>query len=104
MASSPSSKLSELQRLVLHSFFEREKAFYLTGGAALAGYHLGHRETSDLDLFTPEASAFERARHVLAAVAEALDARFQIVQDAPGYLRAVLTRNDEALVVDLVRE
>ncbi len=42
MASSPDSPLTPLQRDVLRAFFGREHDFYLTGGAALAGYHLGH--------------------------------------------------------------
>lgn len=45
-------KLSALQRDFLQAFFARESRFFLTGGAALAGFHLGHRETHDLDLFT----------------------------------------------------
>jgi len=43
MASSPDSKLSPLQVAVIAAFFEREHDFFLTGGAALAGFHLGHR-------------------------------------------------------------
>jgi predicted nucleotidyltransferase component of viral defense system len=106
MDSSRGSKLTELQRLVLRSFFEREHSFYLTGGAALAGYHLGHRETDDLDLFTLDPSAFERARHVLADVASSIGAKLEIVQNAPGYVRATLAASQtaDALVVDLVRE
>lgn len=105
MASSQASSysLSELQRDVLRAFFARENRFYLTGGAALAGYHLHHRETTDLDLFTPDAAAFERARHVLADVAESIGARLEVVQDAPGFVRAVITKQS-ALVVDLVRD
>jgi hypothetical protein len=37
---------------LLFSFFERERGFFLTGGAALAGFYLHHRETTDLDFFT----------------------------------------------------
>jgi nucleotidyltransferase AbiEii toxin of type IV toxin-antitoxin system len=97
-------RLSELQKLVLEAFFARESSFYLTGGAALAGYHLGHRHTTDLDLFTLDAKAFERARHVLHEVTEALGASVELVQDAPGFVRAVITSDRDALVVDLVRE
>ena len=77
MASSPhkASKLSQIQKDVLVAFFAREHGFYLTGGAALAGYHLGHRETSDLELFTSDAAAFERARHVLRMLQEVSAAR-----------------------------
>jgi hypothetical protein len=45
----PSSKLTKLQTEVLGAFFSREQRLYLTGGGALAGYHLGHRETHDLE-------------------------------------------------------
>ena len=46
------SKLTALQKDFLNAFFGHEDRFFLTGGAALAGFHLGHRETHDLDLFT----------------------------------------------------
>ncbi len=47
-------ELSALQQDFLRAFFQREDRFFLTGGAALVGFHLGHRETHDLDLFTLE--------------------------------------------------
>lgn len=72
MASSVPSKLTALQRDVLDAFFQRERGFFLTGGAALAGFHLGHRTTDDLDLFTSQGAAFERGRFVLTDVAAAL--------------------------------
>jgi hypothetical protein len=99
-----SSKLTQLQRDVLEAFFAREQGFFLTGGAALAGYHLGHRETLDLDLFTTDPEAFERSRHVLADLASALGAQLVVRQDAPGFRRIVLMRGEEGLVVDLVIE
>jgi hypothetical protein len=102
MASSPDNPLTPLQREVLRGFFAREHDFYLTGGAALAGYHLGHRTTDDLDLFTPDAAAFERGRFVLESVAVGLGASFEVRQDAPLFRRFVLTRSDGGLVVDLV--
>jgi predicted nucleotidyltransferase component of viral defense system len=105
MASLPASKtLTDLQQKVLRAFFARESGFFLTGGAALAGFHLGHRTTTDLDLFTLDDAAFERGRHVLGDLAAALDARLEVSQDAPGFLRVVLSTAEEGLVVDLVRE
>ena len=41
-----------MQKEALSAFFEREREFFLTGGAALVGFHLRHRTTTDLDLFT----------------------------------------------------
>jgi predicted nucleotidyltransferase component of viral defense system len=104
MASSAHSKLTELQREVLDAFFQRERGFFLTGGAALAGFHLGHRTTDDLDLFTVQQAAFERSRFVLADVAAAVGAVLEVRQDAPGFRRVVLSRGDEGLVVDLVKD
>jgi len=48
----PASQLSPLQEEILRFFFQREDRFFLTGGAALAGFHLKHRRTADLDFFT----------------------------------------------------
>jgi hypothetical protein len=83
MASSPANALTALQRDVLRAFFAREHAFYLTGGAALVGFHLAHRTTDDLDLFTDDPGAFERGRRVLEAVASELGATVEVRQEAP---------------------
>lgn len=104
MGSSGPSKLTAFQREVLDAFFQRERGFFLTGGAALAGFHLGHRTTEDLDLFTLQQAAFERSRFVLADVAAAVGAVLEVRQDAPGFKRVVLRRRDEGLVVDLVKD
>ncbi len=94
--------LTKLQWMVLEAFFEREGAFFLTGGAALVGFHLGHRTTKDLDLFTHDVEAFERGVPTLRDVARALGLNAEIRQDAPGFKRVVLSSADDALVVDLV--
>src|SRR3954468_18472793 len=104
MASSAPSKLTAFQREVLDAFFQRERGFFLTGGAALAGFHLGHRTTDDLDLFTLQQAAFERSRFILGDVAAAVGAVLDVRQDAPGFKRVVLSRGDEGLVVDLVKD
>lgn len=104
MASFAHSKLTAIQGEVLDAFFQRERGFFLTGGAALAGFHLGHRMTDDLDLFTRQDLAFERGRYVLADVAAAIGGELQVRQDAPGFKRLVLTRRDEGLVIDLVKD
>jgi hypothetical protein len=45
------SHLSSLQARILHILAGQQPPWTLTGGAALVGFHLGHRETRDLDLF-----------------------------------------------------
>lgn len=104
MASSPPSRLSPLQAEVLTEFFRRERGFFLTGGGALAAFHLGHRTTDDLDLFTVDGEAFERGRFVLQDIATAMSGRLTIRQEAPGFLRAVMERGGDAVVIDLVRD
>lgn len=99
---SSASRLTALQRAVLAEFFARERGFFLTGGGALVGYHLHHRETLDLDLFTTEATAYERSAFVLADVARALGATLVIRQEAPGFRRIVLERANDGVVVDTV--
>jgi hypothetical protein len=97
-------RLTPLQREVLTAFFKHERRFFLTGGAALAGFYLGHRTTDDLDLFTHEKEAFEVGGYVLQAVADELGGRVVVRQDAPGFRRYVVSRGEEAVVVDLVWE
>ena len=57
--------LTPHQNDLVNAFFRHGKGFFLTGGAALAGFHLHGRETSDLDLFTAEPKPFERGSHAL---------------------------------------
>lgn len=104
MASSPRSRLSPLQTQVLRELVRREPGFFLTGGGALAGFHLGHRTTDDLELFTSDDAAFERGKFVLQDIASAMSGHLAIRQEAPGFLRAVLDRGGDAVVIDLVRD
>jgi hypothetical protein len=98
------SRLTPLQRELLDSFFGVERGFFLTGGGALAGWHLCHRQTSDLDLFTLDDAAMERARHVVSALASRIGAKLLITQDAPDFRRVTIERGNDGVVVDLVRE
>ncbi len=99
----PSSRLTRLQTEVLAAFFQREQRFYLTGGGALAGYHLGHRETQDLDLFTL-LPVMDDGLRSLGEAARELGASLQAVRTAPEFRRLLLSRAEEAVVVDLVIE
>lgn len=97
------SRLSAFQLEVLDAFFRRADGFFLTGGAALAGFHLGHRETQDLDLFTDEDRLDEGAA-VLRAVADELGASIESLRTAPDFRRFLLRRPGDAVVVDLARD
>lgn len=103
MDSSPHSTLEPLQRELLEGFFRREQGFFLTGGAALAGFHLGHRKTRDLDLFTIEAD-LEQGVATLREVAEELGASLESLRTSPGFQRFLVRRVGQSAVVDLVFE
>jgi hypothetical protein len=97
------SKLGPLQHKFLEVFFSREKHFFLTGGGALAGFYLGHRETFDLDLFTIM-DAMEEGASAVAAAAREIGAGLESIQTSPDFRRYVLTLEPEAIVIDLIRE
>jgi predicted nucleotidyltransferase component of viral defense system len=97
------SKLNNLQKDFLQAFFARENRFFLSGGAALVGFYFGHRETHDLDLFTLE-NEIENGFRLVREVAKELNASVESIQTAPDFRRLLLKKNDEAIVVDLVRE
>ena len=96
-------QLSSLQLDFLTAFFRREDRFFLTGGAALVGFYLGHRETHDLDLFTLEDAMIEGMAAV-GEVAREMGATFEAIHTAPTFRRVLLTRGAESIVIDLVRE
>lgn len=95
--------LSALQQDFLRAFFQSEDRFFLTGGAALVGFHLGHRETHDLDLFTLE-DVIPEGMATVAEVARELGGTLEALQTTPAFRRVLLRRGAEAIVIDLVRE
>ncbi len=96
-------KLSSLQWDFLRAFFQREHRFFLTGGAALVGFHLGHRETHDLDLFTLE-DVMTEGFAAVSEVAQQFGASIESLQTSPDFRRLLLRRAEEAIIIDLVRE
>jgi predicted nucleotidyltransferase component of viral defense system len=103
MASSPPpSLLTALQRDLLGAFFSREQRFFLTGGAALAGFYFGHRETEDLDLFGPPGLDLSAAARSLEAAAVECGASVRPLETHPDFRRVLATRGDEPCIVDLV--
>ncbi len=95
--------LNNLQKEFLIEFFRRENRFFLSGGAALVGFYLGHRETQDLDLFTLE-NEIENGSRIVRDVAGNLNAEVEAIQTAPDFRRFLFQRKNEAIVIDLVRE
>lgn len=95
--------LDSFQRRVLEGFFERQSRFFLTGGGALAGFHLKHRGTKDLDLFTTE-DALEQGVAALHEVAQSLGASIESLRTATTFRRFLLRRRGDSAMVDLVQD
>lgn len=95
--------LDDLQKEFLEKFFNHESRFFLTGGAALVGYYLGHRRTEDLDLFTLE-NEIENGFAIVNEVAREIGAEVESIQTSPDFRRLLVRRGNDAVVIDLVHE
>ncbi len=95
------STLSPLQRAFLDAFFSIETRFFLTVGAALAGSHLGHRTTADLDLFATE-DVMEAGDDALRQAALSLGATVENIQTSRTFRRRLVRHGEGSVVVDLV--
>jgi hypothetical protein len=100
--SSPPSRLAPLQVDLLQAFFAREQRLVLTGGAALAGFYFGHRETEDLDFFGRPGLDLQEISRALLAASEACGAQVEAVQTFPDFRRWLARRGEESCIVDLV--
>lgn len=97
-------RLTPLQWRILRALASPGAAWTLTGGAALAGFHLKHRPTRDLDLFwrgRKDLGSIPRTIET-ALVAEGL--AVHVLQTAPTFCRLSVTGGGETCVVDLVAE
>jgi len=97
-------RLTALQERILEILAPVRPAWALTGGGALAGFHLRHRRTQDLDLFfhgTPELGPLlEEVRSLLRR--EGLELRS--LRTGSTFHRLRVSDGDEAMIVDLVAE
>jgi hypothetical protein len=95
--------LHAFQEEVLEAFFARESGFFLTGGAALAGFHIHHRATESLELCTVE----DRVRVGEAALLETasdIGAKIQRLEAPEAYGKFLLRRGDDSLVVNIAQD
>lgn len=97
-------KLTPLQWRILKVLAKLDPAWTLTGGGALAGVHLGHRRTRDLDLFWREAESLghspEEARSLMRA--DGLDVT--VLRTSPAFAELRVSDGEEVCIVDLVAE
>jgi hypothetical protein len=96
--------LSLLQRDVLQVLAAVRPPWTLTGGAALAGFHLLHRTTRDLDLFWHGRDTLAAEGDECRRLLEAAGLQVEVLQRTPAFLRLRAARSGDAVVVDLVAE
>ena len=95
--------LDSFQQEILTAFFERQRGFFLTGGAALVGFYLQHRTTLDLDLFTSE-DLMDEGEQTLVEIARDRGIDVERLRTSTDFRRFLLTRGTDSLVVDLARD
>lgn len=94
------SRLDSLQHRTLETL--AGLGWVLTGGAALAGFHLGHRETRDLDLFWRDRAGLDRLPEEVEARLRAADLEVTRLQTGSTFCRLRVTDGSSVLPVDLV--
>jgi predicted nucleotidyltransferase component of viral defense system len=95
--------LTDLQEEILRRFFDRRDEFFLTGGAALVGFHLHHRLTHDLDFFTAD-EAIDEGERTLREIAGSLSLEMETLRRSPDFRRFLLQGQSEGVVIDLVKD
>lgn len=99
--------LTPLQLAVLKQFFATDagKRFFLTGGTALAAFHLYHRKSVDLDLFTLDDLAMREAGLILPQLAADLGCQIGRARTTEHFRQFLLEpETGDPLQVDLVRD
>lgn len=81
---------------------QRQVPFHLGGGAALAGVHLHHRLSADLDLFFHDKMAHREAVKLLPSIADEASTRVSLLRDAGTFVRGRLQFDEDSLELDLV--
>lgn len=99
--------LTPLQADFLTRFFAADigSRFFLTGGTALAAFHLHHRLSADLDLFTLDDLALGEADVLVPQLATDLNCRIGRARRAEHFRQFLLEpETGEPLQIDLVRD
>jgi len=99
-----SSKLSPLQERVIEVLAGMEPVWTLTGGAALAGIHLGLRTTRDVDLFWRGREQLGDVVHEAERRLRAAGLEVSVLQHSVGFARLRVKAASDVVTVDLVAE
>lgn len=98
------AKLSPLQRRVLRVLAGLTPPWTLTGGGALAGVHLGHRVTRDLDLFWRSRGALGSLVSDTVALLRADGLEVEALRTTPAFGELRVSDGADTCIVDLVAE
>lgn len=98
------ARVSHLQRAILRVLGTLEPRPVVTGGAALAAFYTGHRETRDVDAFWRDRPLLgDVTALVLTALAgESLDVA--VLQRTPAFVRLRVRQGAEVCLLDLVAD
>ena len=98
------TRLSQLQSEVLVALAGIEPPWALTGGGALAGFHLGHRTTRDLDLFWHDCDSVAEVRREVKDRLKSAGFEVAELRTLEAFSVLQIKRGDHLVVVDLVAE
>jgi hypothetical protein len=98
------SRLTPLQHQVLEVLADLEPRWSLTGGGALAGFHLRHRSTRDLDLFWRGVSELGSLPHRVRERLTAAGLVTSTLQQEPAFCRLQVSDQDDRVLVDLIAD
>lgn len=100
----PRGRLTPLQEKVLVLLAEVNPRWTLTGGGALAAFHLGHRATRDLDLFWHGRAELGSLGADVTRILERAELLVEALQTAPAFERLQVSDGSESVILDLVAE
>jgi nucleotidyltransferase AbiEii toxin of type IV toxin-antitoxin system len=97
-------KLTALQWRILEILSDLQPPWTLTGGAALAGFHLKHRTTKDLDLFWHGESRLGDLPQKVRDRLNTASLEITVLQSAAAFFQLRVSDGKEVCIVDLVAE
>lgn len=100
----PASHLDPLQERILRTLASAAPGWVLTGGGALAGFHLMHRRTRDLDLYWRGRSSLDEVPHIVRDALRAGGLDVVSIQTTPSFHRLRVTDGIGTCIVDLVAD
>jgi hypothetical protein len=96
--------LTEIQERILAVLADVQPRWTLTGGGAIVGFYLPHRNTKDLDLFWRGQLRLEGSPDRCAELLSAAGMRIELVQTSTNFVRWRVSLGEQNTIVDLVAD